>query len=323
MTEKSKAFSKNNFYTAKDSGSAFLLTNLIPYAVAFLLTFVLMMISSSNGTDLDVLMESLPVTIVISLLTPAIIIGLFFGYNKIYKIPLKESGLTKKINITTVLVSIAIAVVCVFGALYLVNSFDILFEFLGYEMPKWSFPIDNFGFYVLNLVLFAGLPAIGEELIFRGIIFQGLRKNYSTIISVVFSSLLFALVHGSLVQFIYPFILGLILSVLRLRTNSLIVPIIVHFFNNAIVVTSEYIKTVTGFDFCAVPLWLTIVLGVVLFIVAGVILFLVDRFYFKKKFKTEEVQVEKTSFSFSMILGIVFSLFIFVYNTVIGFMDKA
>lgn len=93
--------------------------------------------------------------------------------------------------------------------------------------PRWS----------LNQSLFyyAVIPAICEELFFRGYLMRayapvGLRR------AVVFNSLLFALLHGSLLRLPVTFTIGVVLSLLALKTGSLIPGMIVHFVNNAVAV---------------------------------------------------------------------------------------
>ncbi len=81
----------------------------------------------------------------------------------------------------------------------------------------------------------AVIAPIVEELIFRGLILQGFRKNYNGFIAVLMSALLFALFHLNPWQFPATFILGLLLGWLVLRTNSILLAILGHSINNAMV----------------------------------------------------------------------------------------
>ena len=74
---------------------------------------------------------------------------------------------------------------------------------------------------MVYIVLFAILPAICEELIFRGVIFNGLRKNFSDTFAVIFSALLFALMHSSVMQLAYPFIMGIIFAIIVQQRQNL------------------------------------------------------------------------------------------------------
>ena len=94
----------------------------------------------------------------------------------------------------------------------------------------------------------AVIAPIVEELIFRGLILQGLRRNYNAFISVFISALLFALFHLNPWQFPATFILGLLLGWVVLRTKSLILSILGHSINNLLVLLSiTYWKQISTF----------------------------------------------------------------------------
>lgn len=76
---------------------------------------------------------------------------------------------------------------------------------------------------------------IVEELIFRGLIFNGFRKNYNGFVAVFMSALLFSLFHLNPWQMPATFVLGLLLGWLMLRTNSILVAILGHSINNTLV----------------------------------------------------------------------------------------
>jgi uncharacterized protein len=81
----------------------------------------------------------------------------------------------------------------------------------------------------------AVLAPIIEELIFRGLIFNGLRKNYTATTAVVVSAILFSLFHLNPWQMPATFVLGLLLGWIMLRTNSILLAILGHSLNNLIV----------------------------------------------------------------------------------------
>lgn len=81
----------------------------------------------------------------------------------------------------------------------------------------------------------AVVAPIVEELIFRGLIFNGFRKNYNGFIAVFMSALLFSLFHLNPWQMPATFVLGLLLGWLMLRTNNILVAIIGHSINNTLV----------------------------------------------------------------------------------------
>ena len=78
-------------------------------------------------------------------------------------------------------------------------------------------------------VIFYGIlsPAV-EELVFRGITFQGLKRQTGTIMAIAGSAVLFGAFHGNAVQLIYASIMGLILAWIYERYETLIAPVLFH-----------------------------------------------------------------------------------------------
>ncbi len=95
--------------------------------------------------------------------------------------------------------------------------------------------------FALNLFSIAVLPALLEEMIWRGYILRVLRAHGDGF-AVVISALLFGLMHGNLRQIPFAFIVGLCLGFLYVCTNNIWIPVIVHFLNNGISVVMEYVS---------------------------------------------------------------------------------
>ena len=89
------------------------------------------------------------------------------------------------------------------------------------------------------------IAPVVEELIFRGLIFQGFRRNYNGFVAVFMSALLFALFHLNPWQFPATFILGLLLGWVMLHTKSILLVILGHSINNTLVLlTITYWETI-------------------------------------------------------------------------------
>jgi hypothetical protein len=71
------------------------------------------------------------------------------------------------------------------------------------------------------------IAPITEELVFRVFCLKNLSR-VSLRFGIIASSLLFGLVHGNIIQFVFAFPLGIILAFLTVRTNSIIPAIGVH-----------------------------------------------------------------------------------------------
>ena len=93
----------------------------------------------------------------------------------------------------------------------------------------------------LQIFVIALLPAICEELLFRGIIynaFQGLGVK----MSIVVSSIYFAFVHFDIRNLLGPFFLGILIAWYCYRTGSIIAASLAHFTNNFLSVLLNYVS---------------------------------------------------------------------------------
>jgi uncharacterized protein len=79
-----------------------------------------------------------------------------------------------------------------------------------------------------------------EELIFRGIILDGLLKRYSPMKSIVVSSILFGIVHLNPWQFIAALVIGFFSGWVYYKTRQLSLSILIHFVNNSVAFVSMY-----------------------------------------------------------------------------------
>lgn len=93
----------------------------------------------------------------------------------------------------------------------------------------------------LNILAMCLIPAIGEELFFRGI-FMRVVANWTrnVHIGILLSALFFALVHLQPYKFLPMILMGLLLGYVYYRTQSIWAPILLHAFNNSLVVISDY-----------------------------------------------------------------------------------
>ena len=82
---------------------------------------------------------------------------------------------------------------------------------------------------------------IVEEIFFRGFVFAGFRRRYGWVRAAVFSSILFALVHGELTALPPIFLLGLLFAVLYEYSGAIWTGMILHVANNALSLALVYI----------------------------------------------------------------------------------
>lgn len=84
------------------------------------------------------------------------------------------------------------------------------------------------------IVTLAVIPAICEELAFRGFIFGGLIRQNGILRAILVSSLFFGLSHGVLQQSIGASVMGLILGLIAWRTGGVVCGIVLHMTHNSL-----------------------------------------------------------------------------------------
>lgn len=95
--------------------------------------------------------------------------------------------------------------------------------------------------FLLNLLYMAILPAVVEEFLFRGVLFQGFR-SCGLFKTAFLTSLMFALAHGNLNQFLYAFAIGLFLAYLVEASGSIYAAMLVHMALNSVTVLLGYLQ---------------------------------------------------------------------------------
>ena len=178
---------------------------------------------------------------------------------------------------------------------------------------------------MLWILIFAIVPAFCEELIFRGVVFNGLKKSLGSLPAIFLSALTFALVHQNIQQFIYPFIMGIVFAVIADKTGNIFYTMIMHLFNNITTITIQYMLNTGALNLDMPINAVYIIVSILLALVIGSLFFLFYWFYLKKHKAEEEEEVGEYN-SNSIILakiplslwaGWVISLFVLVINAVL------
>ncbi len=91
------------------------------------------------------------------------------------------------------------------------------------------------------LALVALLPAVCEELAFRGFILSGLRHMGHKWAAIILSSILFGVMHGLLQQSLATCVIGIVIGYIAVQTGSLLPGILFHVTNNSLVVLTTRI----------------------------------------------------------------------------------
>lgn len=116
------------------------------------------------------------------------------------------------------------------------DKFLMQYSFWNSSMDSFAdaFPemtLNNAVFDILSVVI---LGPIVEELLFRGLIFNSLKRFNNGLFPVLFSGILFGIFHVEPVQVVYTTIIGIILGAFYFATKRLDIVILLHIFNNLI-----------------------------------------------------------------------------------------
>lgn len=165
-----------------------------------------------------------------------------------YSKSIDKRNFIKKPNNSTLkysIICIILGVVSFFLLSGVLNYFQWFVTKIGYSIDPSPFTLNSIKDLLICYVSLAIIPAVCEELLFRGVIINCL-KHKGEIFAVVFSAIMFAIFHFSPVQLIYPICWGLLLGIVYLRTKNIIFPMIMHFINNAFSLTLQYFMTSAG-----------------------------------------------------------------------------
>lgn len=144
------------------------------------------------------------------------------------------------------------------------------------------------GFFAFLLMVIAA--PILEELIYRGIILDGLLKSFSPAKSIFFSSLLFGLGHLNPWQFVTGFIIGAFSGWVYYRTRSLSFSIIIHAAANLNGFLMRFFADVKSMLNVPLVEMYGGVLNLILVIVGSVLITITCIYYLRKEFERTKIK---------------------------------
>lgn len=196
----------------KKVGWIFLLIIACSVGISFLVTFLY----RNYGFELPMLANLFLSEGMI--VVPTIIVMLFSRENWIKMLRLK------KIKISTALVIILFTLACS-PLVSMVNLISQLFV----ENVVVSSSAEMMAMPVLVMFFMLGINApVCEEFVFRGSVLTGFGKGGNKVKAILFSGLLFGLMHLNLNQACYAFVIGIILALLVEVTGSIFSSLIFH-----------------------------------------------------------------------------------------------
>ena len=219
----------------RDCGLAYLLCLVFIIGISFVLSSIISAIVANEGADASEVTSRPGLNYISIILSELIFVAVFFiivglNKNKDYK---KSYRLNFKLDFKLLGVVAFLGVFVMLCSLNLTNSINILFSYFS-PVPltgNLGIPMQTFWQYLIAVLLLAILPSICEELVFRGIIYNGLRQRFSFVVSLVLSSVMFMLVHLSIYKTFYQVILGVVLALLVYYTGTIVYGVVFHFIN--------------------------------------------------------------------------------------------
>ena len=111
------------------------------------------------------------------------------------------------------------------------------FEDAAQKTTKLFLEVDHVGWMFFNILMIAVLPALGEEMIFRGLIQKiFVRWTGNVHVGILISGFLFSLMHMQFYGFFPRWLLGVMFGYLMVWSGTLWLPVFAHFVNNAMAV---------------------------------------------------------------------------------------
>lgn len=228
--EKNKV--KNLPLTAKDGGLAFSFMIIAYLLLSFFGQAIILAFCKKGSAVYTAISACLPAVALLS-------VTAYFAVSKKY-------NFTNLCNVKTfkpfALIPALLLSVGMFLGLGFVNgAFSSILKKAGLNVGGVSLPLENVGHLILFTIVFALLPAVCEELFFRGLMLTALKK-VKVAYAAIYIAISFALYHCSMAQFIYQLIYGAGFTLLAIYAGSVIPCILVHFINNFAIIILEYFK---------------------------------------------------------------------------------
>ena len=104
------------------------------------------------------------------------------------------------------------------------------------------------GDLLVYLLVIALIPAVGEELLFRGVIQRTLQQRYNLHAAVWITAALFSFAHFQFLGFYPRLLLGVLLGYAAAWSGSLRTSMLLHFFNNGSAVVAYWLCNRHGVD---------------------------------------------------------------------------
>lgn len=212
---------------------------------------------------------------------------------------------------------VGFGLLCCVGANYITNLVILIAKELGYELSQNELAKpDSIIACAALVVSTAIIPGIIEEFALRCCTL-GVLKKYGKGFAVFAVSIVFGLIHGNIIQFIFAFLVGLILGYITIRTNNIIPAMIVHGLNNGVSVVNDIVTYAANED-VAENVAVGVYIGFMVLGVIGLIYLLVKKELLPKRTAPQPKEPYAVSFGTKLLClvpGFFIPFIILIYMT--------
>lgn len=93
----------------------------------------------------------------------------------------------------------------------------------------------------IGIILYGVVSPLAEEIVFRGLLYNRMRKYYPARLAIALSGFFFGVYHGNLVQGIYGTLMGILMAYVYEETGRFLVPVLYHGLANIAVYSTAFI----------------------------------------------------------------------------------
>jgi CAAX protease family protein len=117
-------------------------------------------------------------------------------------------------------------------------------------LTQFLIEFNSFGEFILGLVVIAVIPAIGEELVFRGLVQNHLVRITKNIhVGIWLAAFIFGAIHLQFYGLFPRMFLGVLFGYLYYFSGKLSYAMFAHFFNNGLAVVAVYLHQIGKIDY--------------------------------------------------------------------------
>lgn len=223
-------------------GGAMVLQYVLLYVMYFLLTVLLTPFiteETNPETGLEIVGWAEELAMYFAPVIGSVI--MFFAFNAVNRVDSRALFSTR--NITVGMLGRCILTAFAFHAvgIALEYSVDFILYSTGYEVTSFDYETKNDAATVLTDVISSVIAApIAEEMFFRGVVLKQ-TSRVSARFGIIFSAVMFGLMHGNPYQFVMATVIGLYFGYITVKTDSLIPSIVCHIAINGMMSVSDVI----------------------------------------------------------------------------------